>query len=155
MKQEEFLENVDNMSNHRHLLWEALELTNGPVIEFGSGFGSTPFLKKYCKIKDRLFTSYDSNQEWANKTGAIVVPDWEKINIKSVDVLFLDHAPGERRQFDLVKYKDIAKIIVIHDSEPIGAGNYQVRQHFNKFKYVKDFQSNGAWATMLSNFIAF
>lgn len=155
MKKEEFLENVDNMSNHRHLLWEALELTTGAVVEFGSGLGSTPFLKKYCKDTDRVFTSYDSNQEWANKTGAIVVADWEKINLKGVDVLFLDHAPGERRQFDLVKYKDIAKIIVIHDSEPIGAGNYQVRQHFGKFKYIKEFQSDGAWATMLSNFIEF
>lgn len=154
MNKKEFLNNLDNMSNHRVLLWEALELTKGDVIEFGSGYGSTAYLEKYCKETGRSFASFDSNKEWALKTGAIYLENWEDLQINnSVDLLFLDHAPGERRQFDLVKYKDIAKIIVIHDSEPTGAGDYRVRQHFSLFKYKCEILSSGAWATALSNFI--
>lgn len=158
MKKEEFLKDLDNMSNHRVLLWEALKLTTGLVVEFGSGFGSTPFLKKYCEDSKRAFASYDSNEEWAEKTGAKVVQDWEKIQIDwqghdHPSVLFLDHAPGERRQFDLVKYSQGAKIIIIHDSEPTGGGDYRVRQHFKLFKYCVEVKTEGAWATMLSNHI--
>jgi hypothetical protein len=40
---------------------------------------------------------------------------------------------------------------VIHDTEPIGAGDYQVRPLFSKFKYKVEVQTDGAWATALSN----
>lgn len=163
MKREEFLQGVTNNDlNHRILLWEALELTklNGPsygeeVVEFGSGHGSTPFLRKYCSTPPRKFSSFDNNEQWARATGASLIlnNDWDSINILECGVLFIDHAPGERRQFDLVKYKDTAKIIVIHDSEPTGAGDYKVRQHFNKFKYCVEVKTDGAWVTMLSNFV--
>lgn len=160
MTKQEFLHDVTNNDlNHRILLWNALLLTEGKVVEFGSGHGSTPYLRKFCSEMKREFESYDSNKEWAEKMGSTLINDWEKLNIENVDLLFLDHAPGERRKFDLVKYKDIAKIIVIHDTEPTGAGDYQVRQHFDKFKYKQEVKSiqhlegAGCWATILSNHI--
>lgn len=161
MTKQDFLHDVTNNDlNHRILLWNALLLTEGKVIEFGSGFGSTPYLRKFCKENGREFESYDSNKEWAEKTNAFLVTDWEALKIENIDVLFLDHAPGERRQFDLVKYKDIARIIVIHDTEPTGQGDYRVRQHFDKFKYVQEVKSinheetqAGCWATILSNYV--
>lgn len=153
MEKTGFLADITNMSNHRILLWEALKLTTGRVVEFGSGYGSTPYLKEYCYCNSRLFLSYDSNQEWCGKTGSTFIGDWDKLQINECDVLFLDHAPGERRKIDLLKYNNIAKIIVIHDSEPTGGGDYRVREHFNEFKYKVELKTNGAWATMLSNFV--
>jgi len=160
MTKEDFLkEATNNDLNHRIGLWGALCLTDGKVVEFGSGHGSTPYLRQFCKDANREFESYDEKQSWCDQTGATLVTDWEKLNIENVDVLFIDHAPGERRKFDLVKYKDIAKIIVIHDTEPTGAGDYQVRQHFDKFKYKQEIKSiqhkegAGCWATILSNHI--
>jgi len=160
MTKDEFLkEATNNDLNHRIGLWGALCLTDGKVVEFGSGHGSTPYLRQFCKDAGREFESYDNNPEWAAKTGATLVTDWEALNI-TADVLFLDHAVGERRKFDLVKYKDIAKIIVIHDTEPTGAGDYRVREHFSKFKYKQEIKSinhavtqAGCWATILSNHI--
>lgn len=150
----DFLKNLDNMSNHRILLWEALQLcSKKTVFEFGSGHGSTPFLKEYCLKNDLLFFSYDNNKIWAAATGSTYIENWDDIELLKAGVLFLDHAPGERRKVDLLKYKDIAEIIVIHDSEPTGAGDYRVRELFDQFKYKVDLPSEGAWATMLSNTI--
>jgi len=161
MTKQDFLHDVSNNDlNHRILLWEALQLTTGKVVEFGSGHGSTPYLRKFCEENNREFQSYDNNKAWSDQTGATLIEDWEALNITNVDLLFLDHAAGERRKFDLVKYKDIARIIVIHDTEPTGAGDYQVRQHFDKFKYCQEVKSinydetkAGCWATILSNHI--
>jgi len=153
MKRAEFLKDIDNMSNHRVLLWEALKMTTGKIIEFGSGYGSTPQLGKFAQDTDRSFATYDANNEWASKMDSVFVPnnDWDSIDAADASVLFLDHAPGERREIDLAKYKDIDGIIVIHDSEPAADHGYQMRQHFDKFKYIVEVQTIGAWATMLSN----
>jgi hypothetical protein len=158
MKREQFLEGVNNDTDHRILLWEAMRLApnGGNVIEFGSGHGSTPFLRDHCKVAGRDFESYEHNPEWADKTGATLVPntDWESLNISSASVLFIDHAPGERRQLDIVKYANTAQIIVVHDTETGQAdAGYKCRQHFKNFKYCVEVKTNGAWATMLSNFI--
>lgn len=151
MTRDKFLIDLEDYCNHRILLWEAMQLTKGKVVEFGSGNGSTPFLRLHCKNKQRKFESYDNNPEWAINTGAKLVSDWEQINPSAIHVLLIDHAPGERRQYELLRFKNKAKIIVIHDSEPIGAGDYRVRQHFNQFKYCVEIGKDGCWATMLSN----
>lgn len=155
MTQKQFLEGVNNNDlNHRILLWEAMQLTTGKVVEFGSGHGSTPYLRKFCEESGREFESYDHNKEWAEATGATLVPfgNWDKVNVEA-DVLFIDHAPGEDRKHQIVKYKDTAKILVIHDTEPPADHGYQTRQHYPGFKYWVEIRTNGAWATMVSNHI--
>jgi hypothetical protein len=154
MTKKEFLHDVTNNDLcHRIVLWEALQLTDGNVVEFGSGHGSTPYLRKYCENWKRDFQTYDEKKEWCDVTGATMVKDWEDVNLKEVDLLFIDHAPGERRKEDLVKYKDIAKIICIHDTEPAQDHGYQMRQYFKQFKYVVEIKTNGAEAAMVSNHI--
>lgn len=156
MTKEEFLHDVvNNDLNHRILLWEALHLTNGKVVEFGSGHGSTPYLRKHCLDTDRPFESYDHNKDWCEATGATLVPnaDWESVDIKEVDVLFIDHAPGERRKEDIKKYAYIAKVIVIHDTEPPADHGYQTRALYPSFLHHVEIRSNGAWCTMVSNFV--
>lgn len=158
MKREEFLKEIGEYSNHRILLWEALQLTDGDVVEFGSGEGSTPYLRKYCQENNRFFFSFENNEDWAILTRSNLIKDWDELNYQKIDILFIDHAPGERRKVDLIKYKDIAKIIVIHDSEPKGwnGSDYGVRELFTEFKYKADvmpLHPEGAWATILSNSI--
>lgn len=158
MTKEQFLTNIDNWSTHRRLLWPALEVikyTGLPVIELGSGDGSTPFLRQYCEEHKIEFFSYDSNEEWAKKTGSTYVANWDIIPWrKQFGVALIDEAPGEHRKDSLRKIQ--ADIIVIHDSEPKGwnGSDYQVRQFFPLWTYMKDLQSEvpqGAWATILSN----
>ena len=156
MNKKDFLANLDGTSNHRILLWEALELTpGGKVVEFGSGHGSTPYLTEYCKDAAREFISYENNADWAAKTGSNLIHDWNKIPQQTCDVLLIDHAPGETRHEAIPKNKDAATIIVVHDTEFAADHGYNMRQHFNDFKSVVEMnvKEGGAGATMLSNFI--
>lgn len=163
---------TNNDLSYYPLLYKALEATEGEVIEMGTGHGSTPLLHEYCQKAKRILHSYETEKDWiskfegtANEYHTFTLLDrgaWDACSNQhpSPSVVFIDHAPGERRKEDIIKFKDTAEIIVIHDTEPHGAGDYQVRQHFGKFKYCVEVQSNahdpmvaGAWATALSNTI--
>lgn len=143
------------------LLFKALETTEGEVLEFGMGHGSTPLLNDYCTKHKRNLLSFDYNQEWRSKFDSILnkyhtselVTEWNLVykDYKDAAVIFIDQSPGEERQHTILNYKDTAGILVIHDTEPTGAGDYRVRQHFNLFKYKVEVETAGAWATALSN----
>jgi hypothetical protein len=143
------------------LLFKALESSEGEVLEFGMGHGSTPLLNEYCTKKKRTLKSFDYNQEWRSKFdnslndfhSSELVTDWKDVyrNNKDASVIFIDQSPGEERKFTIVNYKDTAGILVIHDTEPVGAGAYFVRPEFKYFKYKVEVQTEGAWATALSN----
>lgn len=128
-------------------------VTEGKVVEFGSGHGSTPFLREYCKKYGRKFETYDNNIDWARQTKAKLVGDWGRLKPRDIDVLLIDHAPGERRRFDIQKYANEAKIIICHDTEPAADHGYQMRGEFQRFKHKAELKTEGAWATALSNFI--
>lgn len=163
MTREEFLQSVENWSNHRYLLWEALEKTNhldSPVVECGMGFGSTPFLERYCDDAKRVLYSYENNLEWFEKcqkynSRSFHITDWNIVAEQHLtpSVLFLDEAPGEHRKEFLKLFAMRARIIVAHDTEIAADHGYQMRQHKGLFKYWKDYESVGAWASMASNFI--
>ena len=165
MTKEDFLKDVQNWDNHRHLLWPALEFTHNStngVVEMGMGQGSTPFLHQYCEDAKRPLFSYENNLEWLNKFSHLESPlhkithvvDWDVVSKihPEPSVILIDHAPGERRYIDVQRFANSAKIIVIHDSEPEATG-YMMDRIWGLFKYRKDFTSPGAWATMVSNFV--
>lgn len=163
MTKEEFLKDVANWDNHRFLLWPALEATTGEVIEMGMGQGSTPFLNQYCKDANRKLFSYESSLEWAMKFQDMIteahriyhVMDWDIVARQhpGPDVVLIDHAPGERRKTDISLFAWKAKFIVCHDTEPAADHGYQMRAELSKFKHIKEYQSPGAWSTVVSNFI--
>lgn len=158
MTKEEFTQITSNYDSHRPLLWEALESTKGLVVEFGCGYGSTPFLFEYCKERNRKFESYENNQEWFDKMvkeypdTVKFVMNWDFVFVRP-DVLFIDSAPGERRKVDIYRFSDIAKVIVAHDTEPAADHGYKMRATMSKFKYMIDYETQGAWASAVSNFI--
>lgn len=147
-----------NWDNHRPLLLLGLALTAGPVMELGSGEGSTPYLRKYCKATDRTFQSFDNNEEWCKKTGAELV-DWVPLVAGAAlahrGLIFIDHAPGERRHQDGIRLANAADILVLHDTEEGGAGNYMWDRAWPHFKYRLNYNKTGggAGATAVSNTI--
>lgn len=155
MKKEEFLKHLNNESNHRVLLWPALEMSNGDVIEFGSGHGSTPFLQQYCKENAREFFTFENNPGWAEKTGSILIKHWDELVPRDCGVLFIDHAPGERRKIDISRWSNHAKIIVVHDTEKAADHGYKVRGVISGFKYKAEINTpgGGAGAAIMSNTI--
>ena len=175
MTKEEFVQYDNNWNSHRPLLWEALcELLkqeppmNPYVFEFGIGHGSTPFLADFCNNNVLYLLSFENNKEWFSKFDPLAddhtihfVHDWDSCDFMvddnggliEVGLLFIDHAPGERRKVDIAKWANHAKIIVAHDTEPAADHGYQMRAELKKFKYMLDYETNGAWATAVSNFI--
>lgn len=160
MTRDDFIGQTENWNSHRTLLWEALQLTSGPVIELGMGKGSTLQLHNYCEEHERVLESYDNNKEYVDEfkwleTGGHRIfhaPDWDDVSL-DCDVLFVDHAPGERRKVDIERAAFKAQIIVAHDTEPNADHGYQMRAVLKTFKYIKEHETDGAWTTMVSNFI--
>lgn len=161
-----FLKNLvgENWSNHRVLLFLALELTNNffderrtPVVEYGAGGGSTEYLRKYCLDNDRAFLTYDSNEEWAEKNNSVFIEDWGTSDVfdGKFSVALLDLAPGyyRKRALDLLRGK--CEIIVVHDTELYGAGDYQIEEGLKKFRYRINYNitQGGAGATAVSDTI--
>lgn len=163
MEYNEFIDKkeINNLCNHRHLLWIALERTSGLVVEMGMGHGSTPYLSQYCKDAGRQLYSYDTDTNWlekfkqyASKSHIIIkVTDWDSIHVRhpEVSVVLVDHAPGERRKIDIELWKDRCLYLVAHDTEPAAEHGYQMRPVLEKYNFLKDYKTIGAWSTIVSN----
>ena len=62
-------------------------------------------------------------------------------------VVLVDHAPGERRAEDIERIRWQSSIIVVHDTEPNGCGNYGYEPVLSKFKYrLNDWPNGGRTA---------
>ena len=147
---------VNSWSNHRPLLLLALALTKGDVIEFGAGGGSTEYLRNYCAGNERRFFSYDYNKEWAEKYNAIYIEDWSAADIYNpCSVAFVDESPGENRILTIERMKDLAEIIVIHDTEIDSAADYKFEKIWHLYKYKIGYGNNNktAGTTAVSNTI--
>jgi hypothetical protein len=72
---------------------------------------------------------------------------------KKWDVVLIDQTPDSSRSEEIIRLKDKAKYIVIHDSNP---SNYTVT-HYDKvyplFKYKTDWHGDRNRTTVLSNFV--
>lgn len=157
MTKEQFTQITSNYDSHRPLLWSALEATTGLVVEMGCGYGSTPFLTEYCAERKRELLSYENNEEWYKKMKdefphIKFVKNWDFVQCRP-SVLFCDHAPGERRKVDIYRFSDWAEIIVAHDTELAADHGYKMRAELKNFKYLIDYETDGAWCTAVSNFI--
>jgi hypothetical protein len=165
MTKQQFIEGMDSWSSHLPLLWEALEATQGEVIELGIGFGSTPKLHEYCKEKKRSLFSYENNIEWYRKfehlrtsTHAIeFTQNWmEPIERHrySVGLVFSDESPGEIRKYNIAMFCNTAQIIVAHDSEKENRVGYRYDLVTPLFKYhVNVSHIPGPDAAAFSNFV--
>jgi hypothetical protein len=151
-----------NWNNHLPLLILGLQLskrgtTGIDVLELGSGEGSTPLLRQYCKDQQLKFHSFDNNKEWCDKTGAQYVDNWDILIDEALTrrhgLIFIDHAPGERRHLDAIRLANAADILVLHDTEEGGAGNYMWSKAWPHFKYRLNYNKTGggAGATAVSN----
>jgi hypothetical protein len=152
-----FIQGIEgNWDNHRPLLFLALSLACGDVYEFGAGDGSTPYLRKYCEATSRRFRSFESHEVWALKCGSEFVKNWDDDMLYwPCSVAFVDHAPGEHRHVAVKRLAEFADIIVIHDTEEGGAGDYKFEKIWHLFKYRLNYNKTGggAGATAVSNTI--
>lgn len=139
---------MDAYGSHQSVLVKYVMKTKGVVVELGMGDYSTPILHEICKEQGRVLISAEGNKEWAERFYRYrdtlhtveYVYDWDKyINwllncIQGISVIFVDHAPGERRTSDILKLQDKADYLIVHDSDEIG-----YKYDFSVFKYKKQY----------------
>jgi hypothetical protein len=80
--------------------------------------------------------------------------DWASADFESKHwgVIFIDHSPHQRRGIELVRLKDHADFIVVHDTEPRQEKRYHVAEGLASFKYRSDDIRVVPHTTVVSNF---
>ena len=146
---------VNPSGSHLPIVGKLLSHINGPILEMGSGFFSTPILYWSAMAKGQPFRSYEGNKEWADLMGDPVryVENWNDVNINEMRwaVAFIDHGSAILRKDHALAVKDNADFIVLHDSEPRNDRHYKFSEIYNQFKYRFDFTVVTPHTTILSN----
>lgn len=141
-----------------HLL-RAVELTSGPVLELGSGDGSTPALHEACAATARPLVTVDNDVTWLRKyrdrfgeKGHLWIHLDDPARTSWLDqnwgVVFVDHAPGHTRRRAIERARGHADYIVVHDTEELG---YGLEDLLSSFKYRRDFRYARPWTTVVSD----
>lgn len=148
-------ESFTDYDSHRPLLARCLDLTKGPVIELGAGWGSTLLLEKYCKGKCRPFFSGDTNGEWARRFAATTkITSYHNLVPINGVLLFIDSNPGEDRAKLIERWANFAHVIIVHDTEPSAEYVYHMSAALSQFRYRIDHQTPGfPMTTAVSNHV--
>lgn len=152
-------ESTNDWDSHRPLLYMAHTKMNGLTVEAGCGYGSTPMLES-LNNDVHSFLSLETNEEWRLKmkleTGALIAKlnNWDEMPAKPCEVFFCDCAPGEERKKLINKMKNIAQVIVAHDTEEGSDYVYGMKEILSTFKYRLDYKPEGKpHTTAVSNSI--
>lgn len=166
MTREQFISDLSPWNSYLPLLWEALENTDGDIIELGIGEGSTEKLHNYTYFKHRRLFSYESNLIFYRNFEPLrgtsyhsieyVGSNWQTMiecHRKPIGVLFSDEAPGEMRKYNIAMFCNLAQVVVAHDAEESNDHGYKFSLVKPLFKYHKLHDFPGASTIALSNFI--
>ena len=153
-----------NYGTHLPCLIQALSKTTGDVLELGMGVFSTPYLHYQVMLSNRKLVSYENFEEWLNffvKYGyrnenheIIHVDDYANAKIdKPWDVVLIDQTPDSSRIIEIRRLANLAKYIIIHDSNKKNERIYHYSEIYPLFKYKTIWDKDSNHATVLSNFV--
>lgn len=149
--------------SHLPILIKTLLMTDGPILELGTGFFSTPTLHWLCAENKRKLVSYESHESYYEVAKSnyytdfheiILVSDWDKIDIESQhwSIVLVDHAPGVRRNVEMVRVANNADYVIVHDTEAKSDWHYNFTKAFHLYKYRYDYNKLYPETSVLSNF---
>jgi len=141
---------------------QAVLKTEGSVLELGAGHFSTPILHWMCALKKRELVSYDNQERFVRWSHAYqtdwhslyYVTNWDNAEIdRPWDVVLVDHSPSERRITDIKRVANLAKYIVIHDSNARYNHHYHYDTVYGLFKQQINFDAVVPSTTVLTNLV--
>lgn len=148
-------------SSHLPVLIKALLITQGDVLELGTGIFSTPIIHWLCVPHKRYVYSLEYDPKYLAMVENFgceyhkieIIQDWDKADIeKPWDVVLVDHSPGERRKVEIARLANLAKYIVAHDTEWRDERHYHYKEIYPLFKYRYDYYHK-PYTTVLSNLV--
>jgi hypothetical protein len=146
------------------MLLEAMDRTNGDVLEIGAGVFSTPILHWLCEKQKRNLFTMESDWKWyyfvcqyfrTDHHKFVYAKKWqydESLIKKEWDVVLIDHSPSERRVEEIKKLANLAKYLVVHDAGSWKDNIYHYSTIYPLFKYRFDFDIIDYPTVVLSNF---
>lgn len=151
---------------HLPVLVRAFDLSEGDVLELGTGFFSTNILRWLCEMSGRMLYCYETGWSWYKIATRKPVPFQKVFKIDNFDeapidrhwgLALIDHSPTRRRIVDIRRLANLADYIVIHDTNPEyeGYGNrkgYRYGEIWSLFKYRYDFTKYSPHTSVVSNF---
>lgn len=147
--------------SHIPLLVRAFTLSEGDVLELGTGWFSTMVLRWLCEMSGRTLYSYETSNEWYKRATRKRVPFHKVIKIDSFDeadierpwgLVFVDHAPTARRQVEIARLASWADYMVIHDTNPQFDKAYRYSRIWGLFRNRYDFTKYYPHSSVVSNF---
>lgn len=138
-------------------LIRVLHISQGDVVELGTGPFSTPLLHWVCKDMHRTLVSYETNPDYYQFAKqfrsyfhkVIFVKNWDEIDTETHrGIVFDDHHPMNRRETEAIRFKDSADYVVMHDTELTNQFP-NIEQHF---KYIYTWKGCRPWTSVASNF---
>lgn len=158
-----------NYGTHLAPLIQAVNKTDGDILELGIGIFSTPYLHYQSLLSKRRLMSVDNEAGWVKRFKSstfsahryqgeyhdlLYVENFDDAPIdKPWDVALIDHSPSERRIVEIKRLSHLAQYIIIHDSTPQKDREYHYSTIYPLFKYKTDWTGDANPATVLSNFI--
>jgi len=148
-------------SSHYPILVKVLENTSGDVLELGMGPFSTPLMHWLCEDQKRILHSYDNDLKYMSLNRHFETPthkifcleDWNTADIdREWGVAFIDHKPAKRRRDEIKRLHKLAKIVIVHDTDPETDKFYRYNGPFSMYKYRYDYKLVSPNTTVLSNF---
>lgn len=144
-------------------LVKCFDLSTGDVLELGTGFYSTTLLDWMCEMYGRKLFSYDTDPKWAAFNKEKYQSDYHQvehvIDLDSINLtdrhwglVFIDHSPSARRKIDLLRLKNHADYIVIHDTQPKLDWKFRFSIAYPEFKFVHHYDKLIPFTTVVSNF---
>lgn len=150
------------MASHIPVLVRAFDLSEGDILEVGTGYFSTTLLHWLGETTGRKIVSYETSPKWFERAkryqcdyhDVIFVENWADIpfDSKHWGLAFVDHDPHKERANTIRRLKDQAEFIVAHDTEPRSEKGYDYPLIYPLFKYRFDYTKVEPWTSVLSNF---
>ena len=150
--------------SHLSVLIRLMEMTDGPVLELGTGFFSTTYLHHACYLRNRKLVSYESDPQYFKFLKKVETP-WHEIHKvdENWDIQEVKRGVHSDDKWSIVfidfKRKDLAKMlrnsayyVVVHDSQPRDEHLYNYKTLNKWFKRRYDCTKFDPHTTVVSNY---
>jgi hypothetical protein len=144
-------------ATHLPILIKLVNMTDGPILELGTGIFSTPYLHFACFEKKRKLVSFEEKSTYFEMAKQYICDyhkictNWDDIGNEHWSVVLVDQYPASRKD-TAKKLANSADYIILHDSDDEYEESYKYSEIYPLFKYRYDFDKLSPRTTVLSNF---
>ena len=149
-------------ASHLPLLMRIIDISQGDMLELGTGYYSTVLFHWMGQMMKRHVYSYENNKAWYEKVKKyesefhhiILIDDWNELPTdKHWGIIFVDQTPVRWRRMAIAKYAKDADYIVAHDTQVERQRRFHLERTLQTFKYRFDYQKLMPNTSVVSNFI--